>query len=107
MKKALFTAALALLVNGMAFAGVFSHTTDQNTVYFSANVSVPSAASCYQFGAAYVDGVGSYIYNAGPLGAYTRYPGDPLNISGAISAGNYSITQYVSYSGYSGTTIAW
>ncbi|HYP17618.1 MAG TPA: hypothetical protein VEQ65_10440 [Opitutus sp.] len=88
-----------------ARAGAFNHVQDTPGVYYT-NVNVPSAANCQQFGAAY----GNYwhfITNNGPLGSYTRNPGNPLSVSGAIAAGNYYIFQEVYGSGYSGTVITW
>jgi len=108
MKKVLFGLSLGLATIGACFADAWSHTQGNSGVY-QVSVSVPSAGTCYQYGAAYYGaGMGSSIYNAGPLGAYTRYPGDPaLNVTGSVTAGNYVITQVVNYSGYSGTVLTW
>lgn len=103
MKKLLVLASLVLAP--LAFAQVWVHVQDSPGVY-SATANIPSAATCQQFGAAYGDST-NFIVNNGPLGSYTRYPGNPLNVSGPISAGNYSILQQVYGSGYSGTVINW
>ncbi|PTY07903.1 hypothetical protein DB347_06650 [Opitutaceae bacterium EW11] len=104
MKKLCLAFGLLLAAVGASWADVFSHTTDQNSGAFSTTVVVPSAGMCYQYGAAYGTG---FIDNWGPLGTFRKYPGDALSISGPVAPGSYQVVQFVYYSGYSGTVIAW
>ena len=104
MKKLLLSLSVVVATAVTGFADAFSHTQTASGGY-SATVTVPSAAMCYQYEAAYS---GGNVYNAGPLGSYYRTASDPsFSIQGSIPAGVYTIQQTVAIAGYSGTAISW
>lgn len=106
MKSLLAFAAIAV---ASAHAGNYIHVTGSAGHSFSDTVSVPAGTTARQFGAVYyvAPDFGNYMINNGPLGNYTQYVGQYLDVSGAVSAGNHNIYQYVSYNGYSGTQFSW
>ena len=114
LQKIFAATGLSALIAGSVLAGSFSHVINSNSSY-SGVASVPTAATCQQFAAAYWYGPppsGSFTTCNGPFGNYYLVGGSPNNsiyFNGPIAAGNYNVYLYTNPggSGYAGVTINW
>ena len=110
MKKTIAALAAFLATAGLLLAS-FSQVVSSNQQW-SGSVTVPTAANCQQFAAAYHYSPydTSYTINNGPLGSYTLYENSSPNyisVTGPVGAGTYSVFLYNHGSGYSGCVISW
>ncbi len=98
---------LALMLVGAVQAGEWSHYISGSPGYYSGTADIPAAATCHQQGAPFPGYWSStYVYNSGPLGAYTG----TFDVRGSIDAGSYQIVQQVGSpygEGYTFTEIDW
>lgn len=108
MKKIIVSIGLAVALVSTAFGGFFNHSVNTPGGFWQGPVTVPNAGVCYIYVSAN-NGSGNFAINNGPLGNYTMMPGQSLTLNNqAISAGTYTITQYLGSSGgASVTNITW